>query len=798
MAKTRIVLNDQSDLILNNAQIVEPTGIVKSDLPGLVDDLSALSTADSTEASLRQAADTAEESSRKAGDQALQANIDTLESQHNDEMSVETSARIAGDEAEASRAAAAEAAIQSELDALEVEHAADTATLQGNIDAEASRAQAAEAVIVDAVNKEQSNRVVAVDSLRTVVNDADASIASDLADEATDRKAADDALQANIDAEKARINAILEASTADADSFAEIVALINSVDTTNDQAFAAYVLANDAALSAEVSRRIAGDSTLTADLSSEVVRATAAEASLGTALANEESNRTAADEVHTAAISTEIVNRTAGDAALQANLNNEISDRIAGDQLVDGKLSSETSRAVAAETSLSTDLTAEVSNRIADVDAEETRAMAAEASLGTAMAAADSVEKAAREAADASIDAAYKAADSAMDAAYKAADSVEKAAREAADSSLETSINGVDTKVSDLETSTDTAVASLETAIADEHQHHIDGDAAVTAAYKAADAVIDAAYKAADSVEKAAREAADASLAVAYKAADDVLQSNIDVEKGRIDAILDGSTVDLDQFAEVVAFVQGIDLENDNALLSAITDINTAISNEASTRFFEDSKIDGLVRYETSRAESAEISLNAKIEEKSWTLEEMISGNTVNLNQEIVDRLTGDESLAAQISDLVVADASLETMVNDIISNTDITALDSFTEMETAINYANEDNLINSLDYTVSLVPGFQNAYVADGVNKLFAFTVVESSMIVFLNGLMQKKGVDYRITAKNEVEFNEAPKNLGTIDIYGVDNSAYTAQPTSVLLADYLGLAPAPVGGGK
>jgi hypothetical protein len=66
-------------------------------------------------------------------------------------------------------------------------------------------------------------------------------------------------LQSQIDAEKSRIDAILDASDADKDSFAEIVALINSVDTENDQAFAGYVSSNDAALAQEVSDRQAGD-----------------------------------------------------------------------------------------------------------------------------------------------------------------------------------------------------------------------------------------------------------------------------------------------------------------------------------------------------------------------------------------------------------------------------------------------------------------------------------------------------------------------------------------------------------
>lgn len=53
-------------------------------------------------------------------------------------------------------------------------------------------------------------------------------------------------IDAKIDTEKGRIDAILSASEADKDSFKEIVDLINSVDTTNDNAFAGYVLSNNA------------------------------------------------------------------------------------------------------------------------------------------------------------------------------------------------------------------------------------------------------------------------------------------------------------------------------------------------------------------------------------------------------------------------------------------------------------------------------------------------------------------------------------------------------------------------
>jgi predicted nucleic acid-binding Zn-ribbon protein len=48
------------------------------------------------------------------------------------------------------------------------------------------------------------------------------------------------------------------------------------------------------------------------------------------------------------------------------------------------------------------------------------------------------------------------------------------------------------------------------------------------------------------------------------------LQSAIDVEKGRVDAILSASTADKDSFAEIVSLINSVDLENDNALASVI------------------------------------------------------------------------------------------------------------------------------------------------------------------------------------------------------------------------------------
>lgn len=109
------------------------------------------------------------------------------------------------------------------------------------------------------------------------------------------REAADADLQGQIDTEKGRIDAILSASDADKDSFAEIVQLINSVDTENDSAFAGYVLSNDAALAQEVSDRQSGDSALQSNIDAEASSREAADAA-------EQSAREAADAALQAAI----------------------------------------------------------------------------------------------------------------------------------------------------------------------------------------------------------------------------------------------------------------------------------------------------------------------------------------------------------------------------------------------------------------------------------------------------------------------------------------------------------------
>ena len=141
--------------------------------------------------------------------------------------------------------------------------------------------------------------------------------------EAAARTKADVVLQAAIDAEKGRVDAILSASDADKDSFAEIVSLINSVDSSNDSAFAGYVTSNNAALATETKDRQAGDNALDGRL--DIVEG--ADTVVGSISKALKDAKAYADSVSSGVSGT-----------LSGDLAQEIKDRAAGDVALDGRL----------------------------------------------------------------------------------------------------------------------------------------------------------------------------------------------------------------------------------------------------------------------------------------------------------------------------------------------------------------------------------------------------------------------------------------------------------------------------
>jgi len=305
------------------------------------------------------------------------------------------------------------------------------------------------------------------------------------------------------------------------------------------------------------------------------------------------------------------------------------------------------------------------------------------------------------------------------------------------------------------------------------------------------------------------------------------LENAIAREEGRIDAILDGSTVDLDQFAEIVSFVNGIDLENDNALLSAVTSIGTAIGNEESSRVSKDNSLESVIATnrtdantamsteisnrqsadtslfvqlndkinaeisdrtadvdaEQARAEGAEGMLNSKINTEITNRENAdtslatalatakTSINTV-ISQEVADREQAIDALIldlnAEISRAESAEGSLATELSSevayLLSNTDLNAIDSFSEVVTGLNSI-ENKITNEYFKKVG-VSGLVN-----GTNKNFTLgaTVKSGSEAIYYNGLLQEMGEDYTISGGVNVQFTYTPAIGGKVTAYGV-----------------------------
>lgn len=169
-------------------------------------------------------------------------------------------------EAEETRAMAAESALDGRLDVIEGSGAGSIAKSLVDAKAYADGLNSAMDSRVDALELDPVTKTY-VDGIQSTLDGRLDVLESDPVTKTyVDGEISD--LQGQVNTEKGRIDAILSASEADKDSFAEIVSLINSVDTANDSAFAGYVLSNDAALAQEVLDRQSGDSALSGRLDS--------------------------------------------------------------------------------------------------------------------------------------------------------------------------------------------------------------------------------------------------------------------------------------------------------------------------------------------------------------------------------------------------------------------------------------------------------------------------------------------------------------------------------------------------
>jgi len=280
------------------------------------------------------------------------------------------------------------------------------------VSTETSRAVAAEGSIATNLSSELVARASADASIAAGLSTELVTRAAAVSTEISVRTSADASIAANLSIEKARIDAILVGASASADNFAEIVALINSVDTTNDTAFASYVLSNDAALSTELSTRLAADNSIAANLSTELVDRAAAvsteaslrvlgDESIATSLSifveTETNIRETADFSLAALLSAETSRATSTELSLSyllgSDLTSETSRAMSVEAVLSSDLSAEISRATSAEASIATVLSTEVSSIIANTDLNSIDSFAeVVANLSTEVARAESVE----------------------------------------------------------------------------------------------------------------------------------------------------------------------------------------------------------------------------------------------------------------------------------------------------------------------------------------------------------------------------------------------------------------------
>ncbi len=134
-------------------------------------------------------------------------------------------------------------------------------------------------------------------------------------------------VDSRITTEKGRVDAILSAADADKDTFVEIVALINSVDTSNDSTFASFYTASVGRLnnlettSGSVNISISNINTQTG---SSNTRLTALEASASTALSTNGTQSTSITNLNTttASLNTSVTNLNSTTASLNTSVTN--------------------------------------------------------------------------------------------------------------------------------------------------------------------------------------------------------------------------------------------------------------------------------------------------------------------------------------------------------------------------------------------------------------------------------------------------------------------------------------------
>jgi len=517
------------------------------------------------------------------------------------------------------------------------------------------------------------------------------------------------ALQANLDAvelaasdDRAAIRGELGVEEAariakDAEERAFALAARTLNESNRDDAIAAAKIIDDAALAALQTEVDQNKSDADTAISAEEARAMAAESVVANNLTAYETSNDAAVGVERGRIDTLLsgssvdfdtlleitsayqladVSVIASIVALQADVDQNKSDSDSGLTAISGSLVTETARAVAAEAVLTADLASETARAggieagiQAALDVQEAKEAAYEVSNDAALAAEESRALLAESTLDGKVDTEIADRIQAVQDLHDIIDAdmiAEETVRAAADQ-----LNAANFLAEQQATSTDRALIRSEIAAAkiiddaalaalqlevDGNELDGDNDRAAIRSEIAAAKIIDDAALAAEEARAMAAESVVANNLTAYETSNDAA---VGVERGRIDTLLSGSSVDFDTLLEITSAYQLADV----SVIASIVALQADVDQNKSDSDSGLTAISGSLVTETARAVAAEAVLTADLASETARAGGIEAGIQAALDvqeaKEAAYEVSNDAALAAEESRALLAEGGL-------------------------------------------------------------------------------------------------------------------------------------------
>ena len=538
-------------------------------------------------------------------------------------------------------------------------------------------------------------------------------------------------IDGRIDAERDRIDAILSSSDVDLDQFVEVVSYIDGLDLENDNIFISREVVVTGRLNSLDASVDSLEQVAAGNLSDINASVDSLEVAMDALESKHDSEMTAHHDEHLSLIAAE-----EGRAIEQEGFLGESIDSL--------------------ETALSTEIEAtnsDVTRIDAAVLAERGRAIEQEGFLGESI---DSLETA--------LSAEIEATNADVAGINDSIDSLELVASgNLAD--LNASVDSLEVALSTEIEATNADVDAINSDIASLESKH---DSEMTAHHEEHLSLIAAEESRAieqegfladsvDSLEVALSTEIEATNSEVIRI-DGRITSEMKVERDRIDNILSAADLDLDQFVEVVSYVDALDLENDNIFIAyqgatddSIDSLELALENGSGALVDSVDSLEVALSLEIETTNTEVNALNASVD----SLEVALSAEIEATNNDFVNANASIDSLEVALSAEIEA-----TNADFLVVNASIDSLETALAAESAAREFGDtyvEATVTGLDAVAGTVP----------VNTPTAFAMGAFDTEVYVNGLR----VDFAQDAENDfrisVNYNIEPTDV--IRIVGV-----------------------------